>query len=391
MPTITSQLIQKARDSILIYEVGRGTQETNSKYANGISLFRLNKTLSAVLRHWELLRNSSKNYKSLNYWDILSAPFRYGQVVYKKVDPGNQNIINDYNVEFLQNIINNSYILNFFKVKIVVGNEFDAGKTKVVFPKAEPHIRGELIQASGLEYRDIEILRDLAFFYSHLQTDEVAALATCPTYFDCKKAINAEIVIWLHDLEKLFRLLKDYSGGDLSRANMINKRLSKAFECGRQIGKKIEWYLSLEKVQKNILKLTIDKDFSLSVIEPLSKNLIVNGETQELIDYKYISKILTGYIATVEHNVNLLSPSIFLPKDYSAKAKEFTSLLSEIKITNYELEELYLISGKRSLNSLIVLLETLEAIYNNKILTFMLTYNLPIKYDRLLLFPDLQS
>jgi hypothetical protein len=388
MPTITTRLIQTIRDSILIYEVGRKTQEINSAYTNGVSIVRLTKSLAAILRHWELLRKSTPELKSINYWETLNAPFRYGQVIYQKIDPGDQQIINDYNVLFLTDIVKKSKILEYLKVNIRSGNEFDKVKSKIIFPKANSSDYGVLIQESGMEYRDVEILRELAIFYSNLKTEEIATLSTCPTYDDCKRAIVAEIVLWLHDIEKLIRLLKDFSGGTPHQIPVINKRLNKAFECGRQIGEKIEWYLSLEKIQNNILRIMLEKDFSKNLIVPLSNGLRIGSETEELINLKRVSKILTGYLSVFEQNVNLLSPSISLPNDASKKARDFVAFLPEAGVKEYDLEELYLISGKRNLNSLVDLIDKLEAIFNNNIVVFLATSQLPNKYDRRLLFPD---
>ena len=169
---------------------------------------------------------------------------------------------------------------------------------------------------------------------------------------------------------------------------IINKRLKKAFECGRQIGEKIEWYLSLEKIQNKIFKEMLEKDYSKNIIIPLSNSLRVGGETDELLDLKLVSKILTGYLSIFERNVNLVISSICLPEDNSKKAQEFEPFLSEAGVNEYDLEELYLISGKKNLNALGDLLYRLEAICNKSILSCLASRGLPYKYDRRLLFPD---
>jgi len=389
MITATKEIISANRDDILIYEVGRTLQEKRQEYLAGVPSFRLKKTLAAMLRHWDILRTAFPECGSINYWSIQHAAFRHGQVVYRLKDRGATTLKNEFGVLFLEDIIIKSPILKSLGVSIKTKDNFEDRKTRFIFPAADAIVYGIYLKTTGLGQPDLEILQSLAVYYAHLRTSVIESLSTCPTQDDCRKAMLAEFVIWFHDLDRIFRLLKpsadDYSV--LASISEINRDLKRAFDCGAQVGEKLNWYSSLASFKQEMIQVAIERN-SFRLVNPVLSSLGSGEVSDDLSAIKDWAKLLTGFLGLLELHLQRLYPSIALPQNDSERARSYINRLQQVGITPYLLRDLEVVTGKKQHSETPVAVEILEGYYDKYIIPFLMSQNMPSNYERIKLFSD---
>lgn len=295
-------------DAILLFEIGLNAQTLQDQSEYGFSDYRLNKLLSTILRHWLLLQNTTK-YAGIHTWLLEHAPYRYGEVVYRQriwEEMSSPRFMSQ--LYLIGDVVVSNEYLHFLGVARRV-DKTSLKSSKTFFYLADPIKYSQIKQALAIRDLDFELARQLAWLYSNLPSSDLAVLATCPTELDCYNAMQAEINLCLYDYERMVNVLKlpeDQHSMRVSQS-VISDLLSSAFQCAREIGKKLDWYTSVPSVLGKVLERSTALGLDADITKVLKDNTGDGKPTKRLLSLVELRFVLLSLITLTS---NLIDSSI---------------------------------------------------------------------------------
>ncbi|MBK8033806.1 MAG: hypothetical protein IPK17_30770 [Chloroflexi bacterium] len=376
-------LDQTPKDAILLIELGFHTQQFNSESATGVTLYRLNKSVAAILRHWEALQRLPSVYRGSHYWGIKHTAYRYGQIGYARPSPSDPPSNTPFGVYYLDDIVRRNAF--FDAVGVVVNDDapqrdYEAyvATTRIEFPLPEHKLYGAFKTSSEIDPTDLEIVRQLAILYSKATSEQLAILATCPTEQDAVMAVSNEIRLWIHDIDQILNSIDKLSAPSTSNRNVetenISLYLNSAFECGREVGKKINWYKAAREAAFAVWtegrKLMPVGDGLLSPLADLSL-ASTHDPSPRLIAAKELANIMTGYVGLIFNTLSRFGMAVRLSNTKVDIAVKRITALSEEAIPEYSklAMDLSFSANTSNKNYLIQANQSLRAIYKGISLT----------------------
>lgn len=373
---------QRQTDSILLFETGLGIQGAKERYTSGVSLYRLNKTLAAILRHWEGLRQSSPSYQNLHDWGFRHAPYRFGERVYRQPRPAGLGPSNAFNVAFLEEVLRKDRFLHGLGVRpeqeFAYAEEKEEGNIRFLLP--DPETYAAIIENSEIRQADIQLVKNLSRLYSNIDKSiDLAALATCPSEEACRHAMIAEIHCWLWDTERILEKIRpeSYSKDIIRHRHDIDRLLSQAFNCGREIGVKRGWYTRVLSIAAETVALGMRLGVEEELLTPL--RLSDSGEPSEAImEIELAAEYLTCFVGFASEQLRNAGIASGLREGELRQALKFLHRLDELGLDDDRRQKITTNGGRR-IDSLPYLRDELSQVHQS-VLGYLAHRGLPSRF-----------
>jgi hypothetical protein len=294
MVTIFGRLDQSLKDMILLYEICFTSVMSKSENCKGLSDYYINKEVSAIIRHWQVLLKEVPEYGRIHNWGICHTPYYYGEVLFKRIDPGAVIQTSYFEVYYIKEIIARNDIFKNLGVKFLHQDGIDSND-KTFFPVPDPDIYGEYKRNSDIEAIDLELVRSLSSLYSRLSMEDLETLSTCPTLSSCVNAIKTEVSLWMRNINDIFKLMEPPKIQDTYIKHKVNNLFDLAYTCSTEIPKKRNWYERITEVSASMLSIAKQIGFPEKLLKPLLIKLGDGTINDEIITAVNLSRIFAGY------------------------------------------------------------------------------------------------
>ena len=347
---------QRPKDAILLFEIGFNTQAAWGKF-DGLSRTRLNKTLAVMLWHWEQLQKTAE-FRGIHNWGIYHQPFRHGEVVYRP-SPTSVSGADPFNILFLDQIIKNDPQM---RALIHISSQSGFEEDNFNFPVPDLNWYQKIKETADIEQLDLDLAKFLASLYASVETEDLAMLATCSDEECAYRAMEAEVKIWHHDVQEIFRKLFQYRDRPVVIQNDITRHLEDAFKCGQQIGEKRKWFVKAGHVASLVVAQAKDK-FPMNLLEPLSKIESHNPSSRMQIAEE-AAECLTGLIGFCNDLLVEIGLRVNLPGESEKIAQKFEARLYDpVGYPARRADMAHVIAGSRKLERTYELLDPIKEAY----------------------------
>jgi hypothetical protein len=381
MPNFTHSTLQSQKDSLLIYEVGVITQQSYDVEKNSVSCFRLNKTLSLILRHCKWLRNNNEKYRDINEWELQHFPYRFGQRVYSTLQNSEKVSRFQNQIKYLEQILRDDGLLKKLGVRVQDdARGYESEKTRFFFSGSGAPQKRNLITTTRLDPQDLYLVGNLAKVFGRHKTVDINALATCPTESDCVAAQLAQLNLWLQHMNTVDDLVDSEDFIAYDEQSKLKANLEQAFERGRQIRLKKELYKHSTVAAHSIFSTAANMGYDEGEFNALLKMIDNVGESTAVDNLASLANILSPLVGLFSELLCRIDLQVALNAKDMEWARNHFDNLSEIGVTDTNIKKAYIHATARSKRFHLDVAEDLRE-FSTKMREYLSVQKLPTTYE----------